>query len=132
MLEVAHRKKVIKISIIPLIDVIFLMLVFFMLATNFDNSKVVNLKVGTNINISDNNSTQLILNIHKNDFKINDIIFSNLQIEEEILKQWKTGLFDNVIILNDKESQLEYLVFVLDILKKNQIDKVSFSDDFKY
>ena len=132
MLDGAQRKKLIKISIIPLIDVIFLMLVFFMLATNFDNSKVVNLKVGTNINISDNKSNPLILNIEKNDFKINDIIFSNLQIEAEILKKWKTGLFDNIIILNDQESQLEYLVFVLDILKKNQIDKVTFSDDSKY
>ena len=132
MLQDAKRKKLVKISIIPLIDVIFLMLVFFMLATNFDNSKVVNLKIKTNLKSSDNKSTPLILNIDKNDFKINDIIFSNLQIEAEILKKWKTGLFDNIIILNDQESQLEYLVFVLDILKKNQIDKVTFSDDFKY
>tara|TARA_B100000941_G_C28329098_1_gene460664 strand:- start:10 stop:408 length:399 start_codon:yes stop_codon:yes gene_type:complete len=132
MLEVTQRKSLIKISIIPLIDVIFLMLVFFMLATNFDNSKVVNLKLQKNIIISDNKSTPLILNIDKNDFKINDIIYSNLQIEAEILKKWKTGTFDNILILNDQESQLEYLVFILDILKKNQIDKVTFSDDFKY
>ena len=132
MLEGKKRKSLIKISIIPLIDVIFLMLVFFMLATNFDNSKVVNLKLQKNIIISDNKSTPLILNIDKNDFKINDIIYSNLQIEAEILKKWKTGTFDNILILNDQESQLEYLVFILDILKKNQIDKVTFSDDFKY
>lgn len=132
MLEGKKRKSLIKISIIPLIDVIFLMLVFFMLATNFDNSKVVNLKLQKNIIISDNKSTPLILNIDKNDFKINDIIYSNLQIEAEILKKWKTGTFDNILILNDQESQLEYLMFILDILKKNQIDKVTFSDDFKY
>ena len=121
MLEGKKRKSLIKISIIPLIDVIFLMLEFFMLATNFDNSKVVNLKLQKNIIISDNKSTPLILNIDKNDFKINDIIYSNLQIEAEILKKWKTGTFDNILILNDQESQLEYLVFILDILKKNQI-----------
>ena len=132
MLQDAKRKKLVKISIIPLIDVIFLMLVFFMLATNFDNSKVVNLKIKTNLKSSDNKSTPLILNIDKNDYKINDIIFSNLQIEAEIITKWKTGLFDNIIILNDQESELEYLVFILDILKKNQIDKVTFSDDFKY
>ena len=132
MLQDAKRKKLVKISIIPLIDVIFLMLVFFMLATNFDNSKVVNLKIKTNLQSSDNKSNPLILNIDKNDYKINDIIFSNLQIEAEIITKWKTGLFDNIIILNDQESKLEYLVFILDILKKNQIDKVTFSDDFKY
>tara|TARA_B100000989_G_scaffold63732_1_gene44079 strand:- start:576 stop:974 length:399 start_codon:yes stop_codon:yes gene_type:complete len=132
MLQDAKRKKLVKISIIPLIDVIFLMLVFFMLATNFDNSKVVNLKIKTNLQSSDNKSNPLILNIDKNDYKINDIIFSNLQIEAEIITKWKTGLFDNIIILNDQESELEYLVFILDILKKNQIDKVTFSDDFKY
>lgn len=132
MLQDAKRKKLVKISIIPLIDVIFLMLVFFMLATNFDNSKVVNLKIKTNLQSSDNKSNPLILNIDKNDYKINDIIFSNLQIEAEIITKWKTGLFDNIIILNDQDSELEYLVFILDILKKNQIDKVTFSDDFKY
>ena len=66
MLQDAKRKKLVKISIIPLIDVIFLMLVFFMLATNFDNSKVVNLKIKTNLQSSDNKSNPLILNIDKN------------------------------------------------------------------
>ena len=33
------KKKNIKINIIPLIDIIFLMLVFFMLATNFSEKK---------------------------------------------------------------------------------------------
>ena len=130
MLEVTQRKSLIKISIIPLIDVIFLMLVFFMLATNFDNSKVVSMKVQKNIEVSDNKSTPLILNIDKNDFKIDDVIFTNLQIEAEILERWETGLFNKIIILNDQESQLKHLIFILDIMKKNQIDKVSFSDDF--
>ena len=130
MLEVTQRKSLIKISIIPLIDVIFLMLVFFMLATNFDNSKVVSMKVQKNIEVSDNKSTPLILNIDKNDFKIDDVIFTNLQIEAEILERWETGLFNKIIILNDQESQLKHLIFILDIMKKNQIDKVSFTDDF--
>ena len=130
MLEVTQRKSLIKISIIPLIDVIFLMLVFFMLATNFDNSKVVSMKVQKNIEVSDNKSTPLILNIDKNDFKIDDVIFTNLQIEAEILERWETGLFNKIIILNDQESQLKHLIFILDIKKKNQIDKVSFTDDF--
>ena len=37
----SNRKKP-KINIVPLIDIIFLMLVFFMLATNFERTKEVN------------------------------------------------------------------------------------------
>ncbi len=132
MFRKLSRKKLTKISIIPLIDIIFLMLVFFMLATNFDDSKVVNFKVEKNTGIQDNKSKSLVLNIKKNDFKINDKIFSKKEIENEIIKKWSSELFASIIILNDDESKLEYLIFILDILKKNKINKVIFSDEFNY
>tara|TARA_B100000886_G_C20330916_1_gene452376 strand:+ start:457 stop:768 length:312 start_codon:yes stop_codon:yes gene_type:complete len=103
-----------------------------MLATNFDDSKVVNFKVEKNTGIQDNKSKSLVLNIKKNDFKINDKIFSKKEIENEIIKKWSSELFASIIILNDDESKLEYLIFILDILKKNKINKVIFSDEFNY
>ena len=45
------KKKNIKINIIPLIDIIFLMLVFFMLATNFSEKKEISFNLKKNIEI---------------------------------------------------------------------------------
>ena len=45
MLKIEIKRQSLKINIIPLIDIIFLMLVFFMLATNFDKNKQISFSV---------------------------------------------------------------------------------------
>ena len=59
------------------------------------------------------------------------ILIKNSQIEEKVLSYWNSKNYKNIIILNDKDSNLQKLIFILDILKKNQIKNVSFADDPK-
>ena len=125
------QKKNIKINIIPLIDIIFLMLVFFMLATNFSEKKEISFKLKQNIETLNNNQENLLIYIKDNSFVINENSIKNSKIEEEVLKYWNSKNYENVIILNDENSNLQKLIFILDILKKNQIKKVSFADDPK-
>ena len=66
------KKKNIKINIIPLIDIIFLMLVFFMLATNFSEKKEISFKLKQNIETLNYRSRKFIIYIKNNSFVINE------------------------------------------------------------
>jgi biopolymer transport protein ExbD len=125
------QKKNIKINIIPLIDIIFLMLVFFMLATNFSEKKEISFKLKQNIEILNDSQENLLIYIRNNSFVINEDSINNGNVEEKVLSYWNSKNFKNIIILNDKNSNLQKLIFILDILKKNEIKNVSFADDPK-
>ena len=125
------QKKNIKINIIPLIDIIFLMLVFFMLATNFSEKKEISFKLKKNIETLNDSQENLLIYIKNNTFVINEDSIKNNNIEKELLSYWNSKNYKNIIILNDKNSNLQKLIFILDILKKNEIKNVSFADDPK-
>ena len=125
------QKKNIKINIIPLIDIIFLMLVFFMLATNFSEKKEISFKLNQNIETLNDSQENLLIYIKNNSFVINEDSIKSSEIEEEVLNYWSSKNYENIVILNDKKSNLQKLIFILDILKKNQIKNVSFADDPK-
>ena len=125
------QKKNIKINIIPLIDIIFLMLVFFMLATNFSEKKEISFKLKQNIETFSNDQENLLIYIKNNSFVINEGSIKSSEIEEEVLNYWNSKKYQNIVILNDKKSNLQKLIFILDILKKNKIKNVSFADDPK-
>ncbi len=124
-------KKNIKINIIPLIDIIFLMLVFFMLATNFSEKKEISFKLKPNIETLNDSQENLLIFIKNNSFVINENSITKSKIEEKVLNYWNSKNYKNIIILNDKNSNLQKLIFILDILKKNKIKNVSFADDPK-
>ena len=125
------QKKNIKINIIPLIDIIFLMLVFFMLATNFSEKKEISFKLKNNVETLNDSQENLLIYIKNNTFVINEDSIKNNNIEKQLLSYWNSKNYKNIIILNDKNSDLQKLIFILDILKKNEIKKVSFADDPK-
>ena len=125
------QKKNIKINIIPLIDIIFLMLVFFMLATNFSEKKEISFKLKQNIETLNDSQENLLIYIKNNSFVINEDSIKNVDLEEKVLNYWNSKNYKNIIILNDKNSNLQKLILILDILKKNEIKNVSFADDPK-
>ena len=125
------KKKNIKINIIPLIDIIFLMLVFFMLATNFSEKKEISFKLKQNIEILNDSQENLLIYIKNNSFVINEESIKKGNLEEKVLSYWNSKNYKNIIVLNDKDSNRQELILILDILKKNEIDNVSFADDPK-
>ena len=108
------------------------MLVFFMLATNFSEKKEISFKLKQNIETLNDNQENLLIYIKNNSFVINEDSIKNSEIEEKVLNYWNSKNYKNIIILNDKDSNLQKLIFILDILKKNQIKNVSFADDPKF
>tara|TARA_Y100001960_G_scaffold321265_1_gene395635 strand:+ start:828 stop:1232 length:405 start_codon:yes stop_codon:yes gene_type:complete len=122
-------KKNLKINIIPLIDIIFLMLIFFMLATNFNENKQIDFNIDGTIKKISSENRVLQINLNKNKFVIHGEIIEKKSLEKKILKHWESKKYDQIVILNDQETTLETLIFSIDLLKKNNIKKVNFADD---
>ena len=125
------EKKKVKINIIPLIDIIFLMLVFFMLATNFYEKRNMEFSIEKEISEDSELKKTTIIKIKKNEYLFENRKMEKTSLEDELLKIWNNQDFKNFVILNDETSEMKTLIFILDILKKNQIKNVTFSNDPK-
>ena len=124
-----EKKNKLRVNIIPLIDIIFLMLVFFMLATNFSEDKRIDLSIQNNLAYDQKESITLKIFINESgDYKIKNKLISKEQIEKTILKLKEDERFDDIHILNEKNTIIQDLIFQIDLLKKNNINKVFFSD----
>ena len=133
MLKNEFKKKTLKINIIPLIDIIFLMLVFFMLATNFSKNKQVsflldNKKQATN---SVNEKNVMLLNLRQNKIFFEDKIVNLELLEKKYFNVWKSLNYEKIIILNDRETEVQLLITILDLIKKNNIKNVKFFNEIK-
>lgn len=128
IVKVSSKKKI-KVNIIPLIDIIFLMLVFFMLATNFEKNKQIDLSISENKK-SENQSNLILEIIIKNDgsFFINKKKIEKEKVETKIIEIWNTKKYKEIFILNEKSSIVQDLVFLIDILKNNNIEKIYFDN----
>ena len=124
------KKKKLKINIIPLIDIIFLMLVFFMLATNFTRNNEVSFSVNNQKQISNqqNKDQLMILYLKKDKIFFEDKIIKLKDLENKYLDDWNAQNFDKIVILNDKKSSIQILLNLMDLIKKNKIKSVNFSD----
>jgi len=131
MISYKVSNKTLKINIIPLIDIIFLMLIFFMLATNFNENKEVDFNIDGTIKKTSSKDRVLYINLNNNQFIINGKQIKKGLLEKNVLKHWKSKKFDQVVLLNDQKSTIETLIFSIDLLKENNIRKVNFADDPK-
>lgn len=131
MLKLKIKSKHTRINIIPLIDIIFLMLVFFMLATNFSKNHQISFSVQKQKEINNNVIDNKIMVIYLRDNKIihQDKQLSTKDLEYNFFKKWNELSFDRVVILNDKKTKIQLLIKLLDLLKTNKIINVSFSND---
>ena len=124
------KKKNLKINIIPLIDIIFLMLVFFMLATNFTKNNEVSFSVNNQKQISNqqNNDQLMILYLKDNKIFFEDKTIKLKDLENKYFDSWNSQNFNKIMILNDKKSSVQILLNLMDLIKKNKIISVNFSD----
>ena len=124
------KKKNLKINIIPLIDIIFLMLVFFMLATNFTRNNEVSFSASNQKQVSNQQNKDQLMILYLKDNKIffEDKIIKLKDLENKYFENWNSQNFNKIVILNDKKSSIQILLTLMDLIKKNQIESVNFSD----
>ena len=130
--SIKFRKK--SINIIPLIDIIFLLLIFFMLATNFKQNKFVDFSTPQDNVSSDRDSKdQLIIYMKdKGNFELKkSLIYSKTMLKSKILSEWNEDKYYNVMIIPEEKSQVQELISLLDLVKSLGIKKVNFKNPSK-
>ena len=119
-----------RVNIIPLIDIIFLLLIFFMLATNFNQNQNIDFSTPEKLTESNSDSdTILNLKIQNNGyFLLDGFTFKNeKELKENILIKWNKKKYSGILITTEKDVILQNLITTLDIVKSIGISDVSFS-----
>ena len=107
----------------PLIDVVFLLLIFFMLVTTFDKYSGFKLELpkGEISSEISKNTYELVIDKDENYFIMIDKV-SNPVILEKIGE--KLGNINEITISADKDLKYEVIVKAIGVLKSNGVDKV--------
>lgn len=122
-----QKKK--NINIIPLIDIIFLILIFFMLATNFSVEKEIKISIPKQGIINNNIITKsLKIVLDEDKIFIDEIEISKKELEPYIVREWEKGIYKNIFLVNKENAEIKDLILVMDILKKNSIKKIFIND----
>jgi len=123
-----------RVNIIPLIDIIFLLLIFFMLATNFNQNQNIDFSTPEKLTESNSDSdTILDLKIQNNGyFLLDGFTFKNeKELKENILIKWNKKKYSGILITTEKDVILQNLITILDMVKSIGISDVSFSGPFE-
>jgi len=123
----SKEKKNIDINVAPLIDIVFLLLIFFMLASEFTDFKTIDM-VSPNQSNKEINETKLpiIIELSENGIiNINnkEIAFNKLSITvDEMLTNKK---INKVVISTPNETKVNVLIKIVDIIRNLGIENVA-------
>ena len=116
LLPAAPRKSLVNLT--PLIDVVFILLIFFMLASNFVRWHYIELSVGEVAEIEINHDDVSIIMIKNNNtFLLNDAELPLDKIISKVRQRVRNHLDHPIAVHPDKDTQVQAVVDVLSQLK---------------
>ena len=115
------------ISLTPIIDVVFILLIFFMLATNFQSFNQTDIKLSSEqASISQSDKRIYLVEFTKNgEFKLNKEIMSQRSIKNQILDSKTNDEEYMVVIKGDKDTEIQDVLNVIADFKKNEINEIT-------
>ena len=116
-----------KISLTPIIDVVFILLIFFMLATNFQSFNKTEIKISNETaSISQSDKKIFLIEFNKNsEFKLNGTTASLDSIKSDIISSKNNGDDFVVITKPSKDTDVQLMLSVLANLKSSNIENVT-------
>lgn len=120
------EKNFVSINITSLIDVVFMLVVFFMLSSSFNKSSIpISLPSSENsIQSSDTESIRVTISKEKIIF-LNDSITSIKNLSSESQKLLTSSGTRNAVLYSDENVSLGFMISVIDELTKSGIENVS-------
>ena len=116
-----------KISLTPIIDVVFILLIFFMLATNFQSFNKTEIKISNETaSISQSDKKIFLIEFNKNsEFKLNGTTASLDSIKSDIISSKNNG--DDFVVITKplKGADVQLVLSVLANLKSSNIENVT-------
>ena len=118
-----QHKRVPRIDIVPLVDVLLVLILFFLVTMQFQDLKALNLKLpeiktaGSNLALDD-----LVLSIRKNgDFLLNGNAISETALIEILSASVKYSQSPTLLISADEETPLKFVTKAIDISRSNGV-----------
>ena len=117
----------VRISLTPIIDVVFILLIFFMLATNFQSFNQTDIKLSSEqASISQSDKRIYLVEFNKDgEFKLNKETMSQKSIKNKILDGRTNEEEYMVVIKGDKDTEIQDVLNVIAYFKKNEINEIT-------
>ena len=123
----AKKKKNIEINVAPLIDIVFLLLIFFMLTSEFTDFKTIDMispnQSSTNIQ---NNDLPIIINLSENGLIEIDKIEVKLEdLSETIQMKLLNSKNEKIVISTLNKTKINNLIIVVDTIRSLGIENIA-------
>ena len=118
----------VKISLTPIIDVVFILLIFFMLATNFQSFNKTDIKLSNeSASISQSDKQIYLVQFNKKgEFKLNNVSLSLVDVKDKILEGIKANDDEYMVIIKgSKDTNVQDVLNVIAKFKINEIDNIT-------
>jgi biopolymer transport protein ExbD len=121
------KKKNIEINVAPLIDIVFLLLIFFMLASEFTDFKTIDMVSPSQINKERNKSNlPIIIELSENgNININNKEVKFNELPGIINKKLNNKKNNKVVISTPTETKVNVLIKVVDTIRKLGIENIA-------
>jgi len=123
----AKKKKNIEINVAPLIDIVFLLLIFFMLTSEFTDFKTIDMisPNQSNANIQKNDLPIIINLSEKGVIKIDKTEIKLENLSETIQMKLLNSKNNKIIISTLNETKINNLIIVVDTIRKLGIENIA-------
>ena len=120
------KNKNVEINIAPLIDIVFLLLIFFMLATEFSDFKTIDMTTPIVRELDIKNDEPLLIELSsEGQIKINKILINYSNLEKQIKNFKKNQSDPQVMISTPEETEINILIKVMDAIRLSGVDNIA-------
>ena len=125
-----EEKELISINITPLIDIVFLLLVFFMLATSFIQKSTieVNLSSGKNVEIENEKNTIVLILNKKGQIYLNKKLINISSIRNEVISIIEKNPKSKILIKSDKKLAVQKVIRLIEEVRLAGTDNIKLVD----
>ena len=122
----AKKNKSIEFNIAPLIDIVFLLLIFFMLASEFTDFKTIDMATPINSDQDIESSKPLLVKLSSDGkIKIKEVLIDFSILEKKVINLKKNQTDTKVIISTPEKTEINLLMKVMDIIRIGGIDNIA-------
>jgi biopolymer transport protein ExbD len=122
------RKKESTLNLAPMIDIVFLLLIFFLVSSTLQGEEALYNITVPDSNLGSTNDTEIIeLFIDQdNQYFYNENQYSEAELDQYLSANFEVKKDKSVKIYADKKSDFESVISLIQLLKDNNFDKISF------
>ncbi|PCJ58143.1 MAG: hypothetical protein COA79_14080 [Planctomycetota bacterium] len=118
-----HRKKILSIDMAPLIDMVFILLIFFIVTSTFAPETSVNIARPEMTTVMVTPAKSFVISIDNNeDIEIDNKLISLYQVESHVRKTMQLNKNMKVLVLSDKKVSIDIVLQVLDACRRAGVE----------